>query len=415
MLFVGLLGCSLVYAEPRQGPQPLKLSLNFSSNYTDNALKTSVDKQSDNSGSVTLSFDSPWRYEGKRWSVNANYSLGRTQYQDNDSQNTSTIVGSGTFNWQPTHYFNVRLSDREQTVLIDAFSPDVESNRTRQSVYSIVPGLTFKLDDLSNIVLSSQLEVTDPHNADTDNERIVNSMQLNRRISNLLTANLSISDSDIDFKHGDGDYKSQNWNLSLVKQLRAGQLSMAMGRNSNKPDAGDRSDGTNWSLGYTGRISKNQFSLSVARNFSDNGLSQLPSAIRSADTRELRKNTTANATLARSFGSTSFTWQLSHNTSEVSNLSRERAMSSSIQLAKTLSDIAFFESPRITFSQSLTKRAEALSDENDIRRVYSAAMTSSILKNLRVNMRFEHTNRSGVSRSTYEENRVILGGSLAIF
>lgn len=399
-----------LHASAKQGPQPLGLSLTYDANYTDNVLKSRTDTQSDTGSTLGLNFDSPWRYERKSWDVQANYSVGRTRYNDTTSQDKTSIIGRGSFNWRPSRFFTLTVSDQEQNVVIDAFAPDVESNRTSQSTYTLAPSFNVKLDSQSQFVFTSQYQMVDPHDTDTDNERLSHSLQVSRQLNKLTSSSVSISHTNVDYKYGDnGDSDSDSVNFSLSRRLAFGDLSLGFGRTSNKPENGERQSGNNWSVGYSGQLSRQTLSVSVSRSLTDSALSQLPSSISRADDREVKKNTTSNVNLSRSFGRISANWSISLNESESRLTGSDRAFTSSLGVSRSLLDIGLLRQPSLSANYSYTRKNADTVTETDYQRNYNIRASAKVFKDIRINFDVTHQDRQGLTRSTYEENKLSLG------
>lgn len=399
----------------KQGPQPLGLSIKYDADYTDNVLKSRTNTQSDTGSTLGLNFDSPWRYERKRWNIQANYSVGRTQYNDNTSQDKTSIIGTSSFNWYPSRFFTLTLSDREQNVAIDSFSPDVESNRTRQSTYTVSPSFNFKLDSLSQLVFTTQYQMVDPRDTDSDNERLTHSIDLGRQLNKLTSSNVSISHSTVDYKYGEnGDNESDSINFSLSRRIASGDLSLGVGRTSNKSENGSRQSGNNWSVSYSGALSRQILSVSVKRSLTDSALSQLPSSISQVDNSEVKKNTTSSISLSRAFGRISANWNAALNESKSRLAGSERSLTSSLDISRSFLDLGLFRKPNLSARYTYTRKSSSSIDETDYQRNYSLNAGARVFKDIRINLDFTHQDRQGRINSTYEENKVSLGVSWSV-
>jgi hypothetical protein len=324
------------------------------------------------------------------------------------------------------------VKDNESDVIIDSSAVDTASNRTQRSIYSTGPQFQFQLDSLSQLSFSTQYELVDLHQGDSDSERYQGNIILNRRFGSLYTAGVSSSYNKVDYKTGSSDnYDATNWSVFAERRLKQGALSLSVGRSATEYEEGLSSEGDTWALRYQTLLSRQSVNLSVSRTISDSATSDasiglvIDSLYPDLDAAEKERfeaflgdrgfdraiitSTIAAVSVGRAYLNSSLNWAGSYEerTSDRSGL--ERISSAQLAYAKTLNALGWFYQPRLSLTQRFSKTTRDGVIPRDYSRKTEVSFNALLSQDLRFTLSAENNRRNGDQAIEYEENRIVAG------
>lgn len=266
-----LAGMATVFTPATLSADPIQLTGNLDTRFSDNAALTHTDEESDLETRVGLAVD--YTSDPDRCNASLGGSLAYSYWLD-DTFDPETYVDLG-FNGscQLAQGLVWDLSDNLSDVRRTSQRPDTPDNRVRKNVFSTGPRYILRLTQTDQLELTAKYQNTEyEDDAQEDSDRIIGSVAWNHLFSTTLNGGISLSTNRAELDNG-VEIDTNTASILASKAWATTQVSASLGVSEIESRAGSfesKSDGVVGSLSLDRQINPSaDFYITASRELTD--------------------------------------------------------------------------------------------------------------------------------------------------
>lgn len=239
--------------------------------HSDNIRKANTNEESDTERIVTVGFG--LNHEGDRIQSQIDYSISRSDYQQNTYGGETSVNGSALVNLELVeNSLNWKIANQTNESQVNSRGEDTEDNRTNRNMFSTGPELIVPIGQVDRITAQALYQdISFDGEVDTsDNQRLNGSLEWGHFLAGEKQIYVGFAKDDVDFEErSNNDYKKDRYYIGFSSQEGYLTYDFSIGREKIKMNYGDNIDGNFRQISISYLKSEHRFIFTHNNQLSD--------------------------------------------------------------------------------------------------------------------------------------------------